>query len=246
MLISDLSAQVIRRRERVKPVLVVFAVAECYEAFVLASVMPSEVLGRQVQCKTVIQDAFQIFDMRIILVEGICIEEGRRRKLFRVTHHDDAATSGNGSHRLACRHLRRLVEDDKVELHSARLDILRYRHRAHEHAWTHPVQEVTYACEEVTQRYAPASVLDVTLEDTHLGSSRGFPLQCRKRRCDLSEKFLSGQCLKVLAESSESRDLFLEQYSMEKLQLRLMYQDMLSVGLIKCLMEGILEDFRCV
>ena len=215
-----------------KPVLIVFAVAECYETLVLASVMPPEILRRQVQGKTVIQDALQIFDMRIILIEGIGVEESRRRKLFRVTYHDDAATSCNGSHSLACRHLGRLVEYDKIELHSARLDILRYRHRTHEHAWTHPVQEVAYACEEVTQRYAPASVLDVTLEDTHLGSPRGFPLQCRKRRRDLSEKFLSGQCLEVLAESSESRDLLLEQHSMEKLQLRLMHQDMLSVGLI--------------
>ena len=127
MFIGQFGIQIIRRGERKERVLVELGVAEGDKAFVLAPIVPAEMLGREGKGKAVIEDAVQILHLGVILVKGILVEEIGRRHLLLVADHDDALAAGDGAHRLAGRHLRGLVEDDKVELRPPGIKVLRHR-----------------------------------------------------------------------------------------------------------------------
>ena len=93
--------------------------------------------------------------------------------------------------------------------------------------------------EEFPQRDASAPVPDVPLQDAHLGILGSLFLEGRQIRGEPREDFLAGERLEVLAQAAETGDLLLEHGAVEDVELRILRQNVLRVGLVHPLVEGV-------
>ena len=139
------------RGEGAQLVIVVHAVGEGDEALVLAAVMPQKVPLGHAEGEAVVQYALQILVFQIILVHIRRAEEGGGRQLLGIAHDDRRLRASNGADRLRRGHLRRLVEDDQVELIGDGLQILRHGGRAHQHAGADDAHERGDLAEQAPQ-----------------------------------------------------------------------------------------------
>ena len=96
-------------------------VGEGDQAFVAAAVVPIQAACRKVGAQAFVEDAFQIaFHVTgVILLAGLrAVEEGGRRKLLRISDHDDLPAACHRADRVPHRDLRGLVEHHDVERRS--------------------------------------------------------------------------------------------------------------------------------
>ena len=129
--------------------------------------MPQQVLLRHTQRQTVVQYAFQIFLIIVVLIHLIGIEKAGGRQLFGITHHNDVLASGNGPHRLTGGKLRSLIEDNQIKWRVGRINILCHRNGAHQHTGGQPPQQGGDAVEQLTDRQHPSAAANRLLQDAH-------------------------------------------------------------------------------
>ena len=171
---AHLRLPVVGAGEGVQLALVVLLVAEGDERLMLRAVVPREVVSRHGERDTLVEDAVHVVDFRLILVHLLRGEEAGGRHLLGVAHADERLASCDGPYGLAGGHLRRLVEDDEVELLAVHVDILRHADGAHQHAGAQLGQQGGNLVDDLADAHAPAAVGDVALQDAHLRVGRCF------------------------------------------------------------------------
>ena len=195
---GDLAHLIVRGREGEQLILIETHIAECDQAFVPRAVMPQQMLRRHGEGKAVIENAFQILLVVIFLVGMLRREEGGRRELLGVTDNDHIVTAGNGADGFTGRKLRCLVENDQVKFREGRINVLRHRDRAHEHARADAPQQSRDRIEELADGEHPAAALDGTLENADLRGT-AHALRCRRDACrQAGDKLLHGQRGKII------------------------------------------------
>ena len=76
-----------------------------------APVVPEQVRLRHPERDAVVEDAFEVFAVEVVLVRRVHREEGGGRHLLRVADDDGASAARQRSDRFAGRQLRGFVED---------------------------------------------------------------------------------------------------------------------------------------
>ena len=144
----------------------------------LAAVVPAQVVFTQRQRLTVVKDTLHVVNIGFFFINLGGREETGWRHLFAVAHHNQRLASCNGSHGLAGRHLRGLVEDDQVELLGFQVDVLGHTDRTHQHTRAESWQQSGYVVHNRADGVASSAVGDIAFQDTDLRTvSRG-----RRRR----------------------------------------------------------------
>ena len=152
-----LACKIIGGRESEQPVIIVPGIAECYEAFVPAAVMPLQVACGHAEREAVIKYAFQVF-LFVIFLYVISREEIGRWHLFRIAYYYYIRCTGDSANGLASGHLGSFVENDEIEFCGISIKVLRYGYWAHEHARAQTRQQVGYGIEQPPDRHAAATV----------------------------------------------------------------------------------------
>ena len=234
-----LRSHIIIRREGHQRVLVEVTIAECYQALVLASVVPQEVFLRHRECETILENALQILAFRVLLAEVLRHKETCRWQLMLVTHDDSALTTRYGGHSLASRHLRRLVKDNQVELWPLRSKILRHRERAHQHCRAHSGDKIRNCLEELADRDSAATITDTLLQISHIRTLGGLLAKCRKHSGHPYNKLTTRNLLELAAQLAETLYLILEEHRMEEVQLIVLRYIVISTMFVEALQVGL-------
>jgi hypothetical protein len=163
-----------RRREHLQAIAVVAAVRERDEIVVAAAVVPAQAQLGQARRDAGVEDALEVAGQRIlvvVLVVGHAAAGGKktgRRQLARVADHHRDVTAGERTDRVGGRDLRRLVEDDQIELRQRRVQVLGDRQRAHQQARGQPRQQRRDVAEQRAQRPVAALLLQLVQQHADL------------------------------------------------------------------------------
>ena len=193
------------RGEGAQLVIVVHAVGEGDEALVLAAVMPQKVPLGHAEGEAVVQDALQVLVFEVILVHIRRTEEGGGRQLFGIAHDDRRLRACNGADRLRRGHLRRLVEDDQVELIGDGLQILRHGGRAHQHAGADDAHERGDLAEQAPQPRAAQIALGKAGECAQFDGEAPLPV-LRQAGDELGADMIAREAGKFLPRDAEFFD----------------------------------------
>ena len=173
--------------------------------------MPCEMPLRDTERETVVQNALHVLVFEIFLVHVIGIEESGRRQLLGVSDDDGAFCASQGADRLRGGHLRRLVENNHVEHAVFRLQILRYRDRAHQKTGRDYLGKLGNLLEQLSQSRASEIALIQPLEIDEFETQT--PLRRRRRETgnELGADTLAGELCKFVQSESERFRLLLLQ-----------------------------------
>ena len=161
-----LRGPVIYRWEGVELIIVEFRVAEGDEALVPGSVVPQQMGFGHIEGQAIVQNAFQILQLQIVLIHPVCGKERSRGHLLGVAHNDGIFPPGQGPYGLAGRKLGRLVKHHQVKGLPVGIQILSGGNGAHKHTGAEPGQQLWKLLEKSADADTPAAAADGPLQNT--------------------------------------------------------------------------------
>ncbi|MGB7214393.1 MAG: hypothetical protein WBE98_05070 [Gammaproteobacteria bacterium] len=141
-------------------------IREADQTFVTAAVVARQPMVGDACSERLIQNAFEISRLFVLVILRPPLEETRRRHLTRIAYDDAALPSCNCSDRIGHGDLTRFVKDDEVEKLGVRRQKLRHRQRAHHEAGGERRQGLAHFADELPDRLVSHALLQLSGEDT--------------------------------------------------------------------------------
>src|SRR5262245_10665161 len=140
-----------------QPTFVEVLIGKRDQGLVPAAVVPAQPVRAQSRGQTAIENALEsrgfIFGLAVLVVRGgVLLKEGRRRQLLVVPGHNQLPAAIDRHDGVLRTDLRRLVENDEVEVNLLRMQKLAYRERTHEQARLELQEEARDLLEQPPQR----------------------------------------------------------------------------------------------
>ena len=133
--------------------------------------MPQKMGLGHVQCEAVIQNAFHILFVQVVIIRCAGCKEGRGRHLLGIPDYDGIDAACKSSDSFGGWQLRSFVEHDQIKGRSVGVKILRDGDRAHQHAGAELGQQIRDLLKQLADTQAAATASDRSLQNAGLGTA---------------------------------------------------------------------------